>query len=84
MIRYALNCGQGHTFEEWFSNSADYDAKAQAGALACPSCGDTSVSKAIMAPNVASGPKSTPAPAPSPCSMGGCGGGACPYSGGGF
>lgn len=82
MIRYTLNCAQGHTFEEWFSNSADYDTKAEAKDIACPECGDKTVNKAIMAPNVATGPKSTPAPAPAPCGMGGCGGGACAFANG--
>ncbi len=79
MIRYALNCGQGHTFEEWFSNSADYDTKAEAKTLACPDCGDRAVTKAIMAPNVASSAKSAPPVAP-PCGMGGCAGGACGFA----
>lgn len=80
MIRYALNCGQGHTFEEWFSNSADYDTKAEAKDLVCPDCGDRAVTKAIMAPNVASSAKSAPAAAAPPCGMGGCAGGACGFA----
>ena len=79
MIRYSLLCGAGHAFDDWFSNSADYDAKAAAGELACPDCGGQDVRKAIMAPNVASSP--TPAAAPAPCGMtGGCGGGACAFA----
>jgi hypothetical protein len=31
MIRYALNCEQGHTFESWFQNSAAYDKQAKRG-----------------------------------------------------
>lgn len=81
MIRYALNCGQGHTFEEWFSNSADYDTKAEAKALTCPECGDSAVTKAIMAPSVASGPKSSAPMSAPPCGMGGgCAGGACGFA----
>lgn len=78
MIRYSLQCGQDHQFEEWFSNSADYDAKAAAGELSCPDCGDTHVRKAIMAPSIG---KSAPAPAPA-CPSGGCQGGGCPFANG--
>lgn len=81
MIRYSLQCGVGHTFDDWFSNSADFDAKAANGALACPECGSKEVRKAIMAPNVASASKAAPPPAPAPCGMGaGCGGGACAFA----
>jgi hypothetical protein len=77
MIVYSVQCAHGHVFDEWFSNSADYDAKAAAGQVACPTCGDTRVSKAIMAPNVAK----SAAPAPMPhCPMGGCQGGACAFA----
>lgn len=73
MIRYALNCNQGHTFESWFANSAAYDKQAKRGLVACPVCGSMKVEKAIMAPNLgqagtAAGPRpatSTPA-APTP------------------
>ena len=53
MIRYALNCDQGHTFESWFANSAAYDKQAKRGLVACPICGSAKVEKAIMAPNLA-------------------------------
>ena len=55
MIKYALQCGGGHRFEGWFSNSADYDGQAAAGALSCPVCGQAHVEKALMAPNIATG-----------------------------
>lgn len=77
MILYTLRCSHDHHFEEWFSNSADYDAKKEAGELKCPECGDTEVAKAIMAPNV-----SKAAPAPAPACMGGPGGcGGCAFAG---
>lgn len=75
MILYSVQCSHGHVFDEWFSNSADYDAKAAAGEIACPDCGDTGISKAIMAPNVAK----AAAPAPQ-CPAGGCGGGGCAFA----
>ena len=79
MIIYSVQCSHGHVFDEWFSNSGDYDAKAAAGEIACPACGDAKVSKAIMAPSVArSGAKSVP-DMPS-CPMGGCAGGGCSFA----
>jgi hypothetical protein len=66
MIRYALVCNKGHTFESWFQNSAAYDKQVKRGLVTCPACGTTQVEKALMAPRV-SGTKrqSTTAPAPS-------------------
>ena len=52
MIRYALNCEQGHTFETWFQNSTAYDKQAKRGLVACPICGSVKVEKAIMAPRL--------------------------------
>ena len=53
MIRYALNCDQGHAFESWFANSAAYDKQAKRGLVSCPTCGSAKVEKAIMAPRLA-------------------------------
>ena len=63
MIRYALNCDQGHSFESWFANSGAYDKQAKRGLVTCPVCGSAKVEKAIMAPNLA--PNSAPSPSPS-------------------
>jgi hypothetical protein len=54
MIRYALSCSKGHPFEAWFRSAEDFDRQQEGGLLACPSCGDTSVAKALMAPAVVS------------------------------
>jgi len=54
MIRYALNCDQGHNFESWFANSSAFDKQAKRGLVTCPICGSAKVEKAIMAPNLAS------------------------------
>ena len=72
MIRYALACSKGHTFDSWFQNSAAYDKQAKRGLVECPHCGDSKVEKALMAPTLAgtkkrgrpSMPASMPAPAP--------------------
>lgn len=57
MIRYALVCGEGHEFEGWFRDSADFDKQAKAAAVACPFCGSTRIEKQIMAPAVAGATK---------------------------
>ena len=55
MIRYRLQCRKGHEFEAWFRNSAAYERQAKRGQVTCVSCGSAEVSKAIMAPSVATG-----------------------------
>jgi hypothetical protein len=52
MIRYALHCAQSHDFESWFQSAAAFDRLAQQGHVACPLCGGTDVTKALMAPSV--------------------------------
>jgi len=72
MIRYALNCDQGHVFESWFQNSAAYDKQAKRSLVTCPICGSAKVEKAIMAPRLARAdaanpqPPAPPNPAPVP------------------
>ncbi|MEO1045291.1 MAG: DUF1178 family protein [Pseudomonadota bacterium] len=53
MIVFDLQCRKnGHVFEGWFGSSEDYDRQHADGLLCCPICGDTEVTKAVMAPNV--------------------------------
>jgi hypothetical protein len=52
MILFELRCGNDHHFEGWFRDNAAYDAQVAAAEIACPSCGDTRVGKAIMAPRL--------------------------------
>jgi hypothetical protein len=53
MIVFDLQCGAGgHIFEAWFSNSQAFDDQKTEGLLLCPFCGDTTISKALMAPNI--------------------------------
>ncbi|HTP90192.1 MAG TPA: DUF1178 family protein [Xanthobacteraceae bacterium] len=67
MIRYALNCDQGHDFESWFQNSAAYDKQAKRKLVNCPICGSAKVEKAIMAPRLTRTDAPEPAaPAPTP------------------
>jgi len=53
VIRYALTCAGGHTFESWFANSTAHDKQAKRGLIACPVCGSTKVEQAVMAPAIA-------------------------------
>jgi len=78
MIVFNLRCAKGHQFDEWFASSGEYDAKAKAGDLRCPECGNTEVAKAIMAPRVSSASEKAP-PAPQPCASCGEAGG-CPWA----
>ncbi len=55
MILYDLRCRKGHVFEAWFRDSAAYDDQAEAGEVACPTCGSKKVAKAPMAPRLAKG-----------------------------
>lgn len=52
MIRYALQCSKDHSFESWFQSASAYDALLASGHIACPTCGDSAITKALMAPNV--------------------------------
>lgn len=57
MIRYSLTCAGGHGFDGWFRSSGDYDNQAGRGLMTCPVCGTHEVSKALMAPAVATQPE---------------------------
>jgi len=57
MIRYALVCEKGHSFESWFADSGAYDKQAKRGLVVCPQCGAAKVEKAIMAPRLATSKK---------------------------
>ena len=66
MIRYALNCDQGHEFESWFPSSSAYDKQAKRGLLSCPQCGSAKIDKAIMAPRLSGTNRETAPEAPAP------------------
>lgn len=52
MINYSVKCSNDHQFDGWFKDSATFDKQAKAKQIECPSCGDTKVSKAPMAPRI--------------------------------
>ena len=70
MIRYALACNNGHSFESWFANSAAYDKQSKRGLVTCPVCNSAKVEKAIMAPQLhrtdVERPRPIVAPPPAP------------------
>ncbi|MBS7809733.1 DUF1178 family protein [Roseococcus pinisoli] len=72
MIRFSLRCENDHQFESWFKDSTAFDKMLEAGLVECPTCGDSHVSKALMAPAVAKAPgmkgraEAVPAKAPPP------------------
>ena len=69
MIRYALNCNHGHTFESWFQNSAAYDKQTKRSLVTCPVCGSAKVEKAMMAPRLANAGALAPEPPMPPMSQ---------------
>ncbi len=52
MILFDLKCENNHVFEAWFKDSEAFKGQSEKGIVSCPSCGSTSVKKALMAPNV--------------------------------
>ena len=55
MIKFSLQCSQGHGFEAWFADSASFDDQRERGLVTCPHCNDASVQKTLMKPNVRGG-----------------------------
>ncbi len=53
MIHYQLRCGQDHEFDGWFKDSQAFDQQSERGLVACPTCGDVRVGRAMMAPALA-------------------------------
>ncbi|SIN81670.1 DUF1178 family protein [Vannielia litorea] len=68
MIKYSLQCRDGHRFESWFADADAYDALARAGHLSCALCGIAEVEKSVMAPRIGSGTPEPAAPSARPLS----------------
>jgi hypothetical protein len=62
MIRYALVCAKGHSFESWFQNSAAYDRQSKQKLVTCPLCGTVKVEKEIMSPRLSGSHRREQAP----------------------
>ena len=59
MIRYTLNCNNGHQFDSWFSDSASFEKLREKGHLECAICSSKEVAKSLMAPVVTPKKKET-------------------------
>lgn len=71
MIHYQLRCSHRHEFDGWFKDSLGFEKQADRGLVACPECGDTDVTRALMAPALPRKgerivPPQLPAEAPAP------------------
>jgi hypothetical protein len=66
MIHYQLQCAKGHGFDGWFRDSAAFDTQAAGGLVECPACGETGVSRALMAPAVPKKGRALAVQAPTP------------------
>lgn len=65
MIVFDLRCPDDHVFETWFASSEAFEGQRAGGLIACPLCGSTDITKAVMAPRVApKGERAAAAPAP--------------------
>lgn len=64
MIRFTLKCAGDHRFESWFANTEAFDRQSAAGLIECPICGDTTIAKSLMAPDVRPGRNKASGPAP--------------------
>lgn len=64
MIKYALKCSDGHSFDSWFQSSDAFDKLRDSKMLTCSVCGKSDVEKAIMAPRRLKADDETPLSAP--------------------
>ena len=66
MIHYQVRCSRDHEFDGWFKDSAGFERQAARGLIECPACGDTKVTRALMAPALGRRTASPAPEAPSP------------------
>ena len=52
MIRYDLECKDGHQFDGWFRDSEAFDKLVEAGQVTCTVCGSSEVHKQLLAPGI--------------------------------
>ncbi|WP_322964195.1 DUF1178 family protein [Sphingomonas fuzhouensis] len=60
MIVFDLRCAGGHVFEAWFASSTAYAEQREKTLVECPLCGDRTIEKAVMAPQIAAKSNSKP------------------------
>lgn len=61
MVIYDLVCAEGHRFEGWFGQAADFGAQKADGLLSCPHCGSSEISKLPTASRIRTQRHSKPA-----------------------
>ncbi len=54
MIKYTLNCKNGHQFDSWFSDSESFEKLKKNGHLECAICSSKKIEKSLMAPRISS------------------------------
>lgn len=64
MINYTLRCAKQHSFSSSFRDSETYADLRRRRKIACPVCGNSTISKAPMAPAVSTSHRRGLAPAP--------------------
>jgi len=65
-----LQCALEHQFEGWFGSEEDYLAQCEGALVACPVCGDTSISKRLSVPRLNLGAsQARPSDAPAPVAV---------------
>lgn len=69
MIHYQVRCSQAHEFDGWFKDSAAFDRQVARRLVECPTCGDTKVERALMAPAVSTREAPPPKPPAKPQPM---------------
>ena len=52
MIKYTLNCKNGHQFDSWFSDSESFEKLRKKGHLECAICSSKEVEKSLMVPSI--------------------------------
>ena len=52
MIKYTLNCNNGHQFDSWFSDSNLFEKLNKKGHLECAVCSSKNDEKSLMAPRI--------------------------------
>ena len=52
MIRFSMKCNNDHSFDSWFQSSDAFEKLAKSGLLSCIHCGDSNISKSLMAPKI--------------------------------
>ena len=52
MIKYSFKCSKGHEFDSWVQSAKAFEKLKISGMILCAVCGDKSVERALMAPQV--------------------------------